>query len=175
MAKHPLRDCPFSMALGASVTSRQCAVGFVARFDILGLVWRYDRVRVGLVRHVDSLDLISTNVKCVSGICRFKIVVMHGSGVASGVVIRRADCVPESRNTHNETRGDPQHIPFDHVTEEGLSARLIIVIETWCIQPVYHIHVASNRFSVMGLAKRAFILSSCSALARCHFSVWPCN
>lgn len=62
IAKHRLRGYPFSMALGASVASRYCAVGFVARFDILGLVWRYDRVRVGFVRHVDSLNLISTSV-----------------------------------------------------------------------------------------------------------------
>jgi len=61
---------------------------------------------VGFVRHEDSLDLIRTNVKCVSGMRRLKIVVMHGSGVASCVVIRHANCVPESRNNHAERRGN---------------------------------------------------------------------
>jgi len=81
---------------------------------------------VGFVRHVDSLDLISTNVNCVSGVCRLKIVVMHGSGVASCVVIRHADCVPDSRNNHAEKRGEPQHFPFDHVTVERSSTLVTV-------------------------------------------------
>lgn len=49
---------------------------------------------------------------------------MHGSGVASCVVIRHADCVPESRNNRAEKRGESQHISFDHVTVESSRGRL---------------------------------------------------
>jgi hypothetical protein len=37
----------------------------------------------------------------------------------------------------------------------------------------FYRHVTSTLLSMDGVEKRAFILSNCSALAACHFSVWP--
>jgi hypothetical protein len=90
------------MALGTPVASVRCVVGSIARFDILEMIWRNGRVRVGFVLLVARLYSTSMNNIAYLMIRCEKIVVMHGNAVVSCVVIRHAYCVPDSGHSRSE-------------------------------------------------------------------------
>lgn len=81
-----------------------------ARFDILGTVWRYDKVGAGFPLSGVSLLVACEKRGCRSSVMCGVIIVMQGYVVAAGVVIGHADRVPEARDKDSEQRWHLQRI-----------------------------------------------------------------